>query len=137
MASFWVCAFMRPSPPNARIQHQAVNDLAILQMGAHDFIDVRGVHIGVPNALGIDHGYRSARAPVQTSCLVDPNAARAIQIGFADRTLAVVKGFLSMVLGARGVTVLALIQAKENMAFKVRGGRDRRGWRSGYGHGAL
>jgi hypothetical protein len=48
-----------------------------------------------------------------------------------------VKGFLSMVLGARGVTVLALIQAKENMAFKVGGRRDRRGWRSGYGHGAL
>jgi hypothetical protein len=114
-----------------------VYHLAILQVGTHNLIDIARVHIGVPNTFGIHDGNRAARTPVQTSCFVDPHPARAIQIGFAYRALAVVKGFLRMVLGARSLATFAFVQAKENVALKVMGGLGRGDWRNGCGHGAL
>jgi hypothetical protein len=114
-----------------------VYHLAILQVGTHNLIDIARVHIGVPNTFGIHDGNRAARTPVQTSCFVDPHPARAIQVGFAYRALAVVKGFLRMVLGARSLATFAFVQAKENVALKVMGGLGRGYWRNGCGHGAL
>jgi hypothetical protein len=106
-------------------------------MGTHNFIDIARVHIGVPNALGIHDSYRAARTPVQASCFVDPHTSWAVQVGFTYGALAVVKGFLRMVLGARSLTIFALVQAKENVALKVMGGLGGGGWRNGCGHGAL
>jgi len=40
--------------------HQALDHLAILQMALDDFVNVGFVHIGVPNALGINHRHRAA-----------------------------------------------------------------------------
>jgi hypothetical protein len=137
MDSFCVWEFIGALTPHARIQLQTVYYQAILQVRTHNLIDIARVHIGVPNAFGIHDGNRSARTPVQTSCFIDPHPARAIQIGFAYCTFAVVKGFLRTVLGARRLTTFSLVQAKENVAFKVRGGLGRRRWRNGCGHGAL
>jgi hypothetical protein len=114
-----------------------VDHLAILQVGTHNLIDIARVHIGVPNAFGIHDGNRSAGTPVQTSCFVDTHSARAIQIGLAYRALAVVKGFLRLVLGARSLATFALVQTKENVAFKVMGGLGGWRWCNGCGHGAL
>jgi hypothetical protein len=109
MDSFCVWAFIGASTPHARVQLQTVDHLAILQVGAHNLIDIARVHIGVPNTFGVHDRNRAARTPVQTSCFVDPHPARAIQIGFAYRALAVVKGFLRMVLGARSLTIFAFV----------------------------
>jgi hypothetical protein len=106
-------------------------------MGAHNFIDIARIHIGIPNAFGIHDSHRPAGTPVQTSCLVNPHPARAVQIGFAYRTLAVVECLLRMVLGTRSLATFAFIQAKENVALKVVGGLGDGGWRDGCGHGAL
>jgi hypothetical protein len=137
MDSFCVWAFIGASTPHARIQLQAVDHLAILQVGTHNLIDIARVHIGVPNAFGIHNGNWSARTPVQASCFIDPHPARAIQIGLAYRALAVVKGFLRLVLGARHLTIFSLVQTKENVAFKVWGRLGRRRWCNGCGHGTL
>jgi hypothetical protein len=137
MDNFSVWAFIGASTPHARVQLQTVDHLALLQVGTHNLIDIARVHIGVPNTFGIHDGNRAARTPVQTSCFVDPHPARAIQVGFAYRALAVVKGFLRMVLGARSLTTFAFVQAKENVALKVMGGLGRGYWRNGCGHGAL
>jgi hypothetical protein len=137
MDSFCVWAFIGASTPHARIQLQTVDHLAILQVGTHNLIDIAGVHIGVPNTFGIHDGNRSTGTPVQTSCLVNPHPARAVQIGLAYRTLAVVKGFLRMVLGARSLTILSLVKTKKYVTFKIRWGLGGRGWRNRCGHGAL
>ena len=91
-----------------RWRDQAFHHLAVLEVRFDDFVDVRCVHIGVPGALGVDHGHGAARAAVQATGLVHTHLAGTRQPGGLDLGLAAVKTRLSVVVGAAVFTVGAL-----------------------------
>ena len=101
-------------------QQQAFDYLALDQMAVDDFVDIGFVDIGVPRAFGIDDDDGTFLAAVQTTRFIDAHFARASQSQLFDATFGVFLHFLRAARGATGsIAAYALVQAKENMVFKV------------------
>jgi hypothetical protein len=89
-------------------------------MLVNDFIDVFLIDIGVPDAFGINHQYRSFLATVQAAGLVDADLARAIQVKRLDAALGMFLRGLRTAIGAAWTPVFALVQAKKYMLLVIR-----------------
>src|SRR5688572_15618639 len=113
-----VWEFMR-SAPQVRGCQQAFDHLPILEVRFDDLVDVVLVDIGVPDRFGVDHDHGPRGAAVEAAGLVDADLARTGQALRLHLCLAPVKRLLGMVLGTTGLTVLALVQAKEDVALVI------------------
>ena len=91
-------------------------------MGLHNFIDVAGIHIGVPDRFRIDHGHRARRAAIEATGLVHAHLARTGQAGRLDQRLAAVKSLLRLVTGTACLALLAFVEAKKDMPLVIGGG---------------
>jgi hypothetical protein len=101
---------------------QALNHAALHQVLLHDFVDIGLVDKGVPNGLGVDHHDRAARTAVEAASFVDAHLAGAQDACRFGLRFAVVKRLLRLVLGAAGLTVVALVEAKKDVALVIRVG---------------
>ena len=121
-----------------RRDQQALDDLAILQVRLHDFINVVVIDIAVPDRIGIHHTHGACSAAVETARLIDPYLADSAQPRRLDGLFAVRCPISAIVIGAAGLAGLALIGAKKDVALKIRRASERssgaRG--DGIGHGA-
>ncbi len=111
------------SAPHVGRDQQPLHHLPILEVRIDDFIDVAFIHVGIPDRLRIHHGNRAGGTTIQATGLVDPDLARTGKTGRLDTLLAAVEAGLSSMLGTTGLTILALVQAKENMPLEIRGWR--------------
>ncbi len=102
---------------------QALDHLAVLEVGLDDLVDIAGVHVGVPGALGIDDRDGPARAAVQAARLVHAHLAGTSELFGLDARLAVVERLLRAVVGTAVLAVDAVVEAEENVAGVVAAGR--------------
>src|SRR3990167_5653547 len=72
-------------------------------------------------AQGLDHGHGTGGAAVQAARLVHAHPAGPGQAGSLDLGLAPVKGLLGTMLRTAGLTIGALVDAKEDVALEVAG----------------
>ena len=106
---------------------QSLHHLAIFQVRFDDFVNILGIHIGVPNRFRVDHGDRTGAATVQTARLVHPDFAGPGQTGGFHLEFAAVKARLRLVVGTAFFAVFTLVEAKKDMPPVVG-----RGWGLGW-----
>jgi hypothetical protein len=99
---------------------QALNHAALHQVLLHDLVDIGLVDKGVPNGLGVDHHDGAARTTVEAARLVHAHLAGAQDACRFGLRFAVVKRLLRLVLGAAGLAVVALVEAKKDVALVIR-----------------
>lgn len=89
--------------------------MTLPQVLVDNLVDIHLVHVGVPNALGVNHHDRPFLATVHAACLVDADTALAIHAQRLDAFLGMVAHLLCGMVGATGAAILALVHAEKNM----------------------
>ena len=86
------------------------------QVLVHDFVDIRGVQVGIPSPFRIDDQYRAFLTSVQAPGRIDPDPVRAGHSSSMDPRLGMLASLICTVILATGAA-LALVGAEEHMAF--------------------
>src|SRR4030067_2789880 len=89
------------------------------QMFVNDLVDVILIHIGVPNAFGINRDHRPLGAAIHAAGVVHAAFSGAGKLKRFDFPLGVIAHGLRALGGAAGLAVLALIHTKKNVGFVV------------------
>lgn len=97
---------------------QTLDGTAMDQMLLHDLRGIFGLHIAVPDRIGVDHDGRTVLALVETERLIDADAGR--QIGSFDLLLQLREQFALPVAGTGWARCAfgAGVVADENVVFK-------------------
>lgn len=112
----------RPVPLAADVwsQQQALDNLALHQVGGDDLINIRVVEIGVPDSFWVNHHNRPTRATIQASSSINPDTPWPSQPGGLDLALAMVKRSHGIVLRTTRLAVAAFIHTKKDVSLVVR-----------------
>src|SRR4029450_8862940 len=95
------------------------DDFAFHKMAVDDLVNVVCIDVGVPDAVGVDDDARTLLAAIQAAGLVDSNLSFAVQIKLFDAGFGMLLHRRRVMVGATCRTVVALVQAKENVTLVV------------------
>ena len=84
-----------------------------------DFVDVMLIHIGVPDAFGIDRDHWALRTAIHATRVVNPALSRGVEFERFDFFLGVIAHGLRTLGGTAGFAALALVYAKKYVVFVV------------------
>src|SRR5213079_2831034 len=104
----------------AHLDRQALHDAPVAQVLFDDLVDIRTVHIRVPDPFGVDHDAGSFLATIQASRLVDTDLALARQAELLDALLRVVADLRGALVVAADPLAVALVAAEEHMLGVIR-----------------
>ena len=85
-----------------------------------DFIDIDLIHVGVPHPLRVDGDHRPLVSALHAARVIDAAQSGRGKFKRFDALFCVIAHGLSAFVGATGATVVALIDAKENVVAVVR-----------------
>lgn len=100
-----------------RSDFQAVYGFSVYQVGIDNFVNVRFIDVGVPDAFRVYHAHRAFFAAVEATRLVDTHFARAGQTQFLNSPLGIFPDFRRTAqIAARSVRLKApIINTEKNM----------------------
>lgn len=102
-----------------RSDSQALDDPSAQKVFVDDFVDVGGVHVVIPDPIGVNDRHRTLLAAVEAPGRVDPDAARPGDAGRLHAGLRVLAGLVGPVFLAARAPVGADVRAEEQVAAVV------------------
>ena len=107
------------SAPKFRGRDQALHHLAIPEVRFDDFVDVGGIHVRVPSALGVNHRDGARFAAPQATRTVDANLAIGVKTREFDPRFAVFHDLQRAMVLATDLAIVTRVGAKENVFVEV------------------
>ena len=88
-------------------------------MAVDDFVDIGGVYVAVPDALGVDHCHRPLGTTIKATRPIGPNLPRPMGLGSLKPYLGMGMGIHRTKVCAAFGTTLALVDTKKDMTLKI------------------